>query len=223
MAITVDGIHQAADALDGEGIKPTLAAVRARLGGGSFTTISAAMASWRASREQAAALPPAPDEVTARAAALAGEVWAVAAGIAEQRLAGLREELEAERAVLEARAGEAAEVADTLAADLEVERSGRTAAEVTVERLRADLAAAGTAAAVAQARLETLAEAVASEREGLRAGIERAEQAAQAARSERDAAVAGLARAQAEPARRSGPKARRAPGSAAAPEGSTGG
>ena len=47
MALTVAQIHQAADELDAEGIRPTLAAVRKRVGSGSFTTISEAMTSWR--------------------------------------------------------------------------------------------------------------------------------------------------------------------------------
>ncbi|EBG1931025.1 KfrA, partial [Salmonella enterica] len=40
MAITEEQIMRAADELDQEGQNPTLARVRKKLGGGSFTTIS---------------------------------------------------------------------------------------------------------------------------------------------------------------------------------------
>ena len=45
--LTVEEIHAAADGLDAQGLRPTLQAVRKALGRGSFTTISAAMSSWR--------------------------------------------------------------------------------------------------------------------------------------------------------------------------------
>ena len=50
MALTIQDIHAAADQLQEQGVKPTLAEVRKALGGGSFTTISDAMQSWK--REQ---------------------------------------------------------------------------------------------------------------------------------------------------------------------------
>ena len=43
MAVTREQIFAVADELDAAGQKPTLAAVRKALGGGSFTTISEAM------------------------------------------------------------------------------------------------------------------------------------------------------------------------------------
>ncbi|NHL90329.1 KfrA, partial [Salmonella enterica subsp. enterica serovar Dublin] len=42
----------AADELDAEGIRPTLAAVRKKLGSGSFTTISDAISDQRRSRSE---------------------------------------------------------------------------------------------------------------------------------------------------------------------------
>lgn len=47
MTLTTDKIHETADMLSEQSIKPTLAEVRKALGGGSFTTISEAMKSWR--------------------------------------------------------------------------------------------------------------------------------------------------------------------------------
>ena len=45
MALTIQQVHNTADQLQEQGIKPTLAEVRKALGGGSFTTISEAMKS----------------------------------------------------------------------------------------------------------------------------------------------------------------------------------
>ncbi|EKJ5694690.1 DNA-binding protein [Salmonella enterica] len=47
MAITAKQIMQAADEIAREGLNPTLARVRKKLGGGSFTTISEVMIEWR--------------------------------------------------------------------------------------------------------------------------------------------------------------------------------
>lgn len=47
MSITKEQIYAVADMLNQEGIKPTLAAVRRRLGSGSFTTISEAVNEWK--------------------------------------------------------------------------------------------------------------------------------------------------------------------------------
>ena len=52
MALTIQQVHNTADQLQEQGIKPTLAEVRKALGGGSFTTISEAMKSWRQDNQQ---------------------------------------------------------------------------------------------------------------------------------------------------------------------------
>ena len=46
MAISTADILAAADALAAQGKRPTLAAVRAALGGGSFSTIGEALKTW---------------------------------------------------------------------------------------------------------------------------------------------------------------------------------
>lgn len=121
MAITTQDIHAAADRLAAEGQQPTLAAVRAALGGGSFTTISEAMKGWKAAK-QAAAAPireQAPAAVAERMAELAAEVWNIAQGMANDRLASEREALEQTRQEMEQAQQEAAELADQLAAELD--------------------------------------------------------------------------------------------------------
>ena len=74
MAITTADIHAAADRIAGAGQQPTLAAVRSALGGGSFTTISEAMKSWKAA--QAAAVVGDAGRPEAKAHAATGQEFA---------------------------------------------------------------------------------------------------------------------------------------------------
>lgn len=121
MAITTEDVHNVANGLVEAGEKPTLAAIRRVLGGGSFTTISEAMKDWKA-QNQATAAPikePAPSSLTERIDALGAEIWAAAIELANARLQSEREAMEAARLEMEQAQAEAAELADQLAADLE--------------------------------------------------------------------------------------------------------
>ena len=158
MAITTADIHAAADRIAEAGQQPTLAAVRSALGGGSFTTISEAMKGWKAA--QAAAAAPlreaAPAAVTERMGELAAEVWGVAIGMANDRLASEREALEVARQEMEQAQAEAVELADQVAADLDAARAQieqQAAALKQAEAQAVQLAAALEAAHTAQAAL----------------------------------------------------------------------
>ena len=158
MAITTADFHAAADRIAEAGQQPTLAAVRSALGGGSFTTISEAMKGWKAA--QAAAAAPlreaAPAAVTERMGELAAEVWSVAIGMANDRLASEREALEVARQEMEQAQAEAVELADQVAAELDQARAQietQAAALKLAEAQAAQLAAAQEAAHTAQAAL----------------------------------------------------------------------
>ena len=119
-----EAIWAAADALVEAGERPTLAAVRKAVGGGSFTTISEAMGAWRG--RQAIAEPvrePAPVAVSQQAAVLAAELWAQALAIAHERLQTDREALEAAREEMARERAEAVELADFLAAEMDQVRA----------------------------------------------------------------------------------------------------
>jgi len=133
MAITNADIHAVADRIASEGGAPTLASVRAALGGGSFTTISEGMKAWKAAQQAAPALmrEAAPQAVSERMTELASEVWGIAQAMANERLASEREALEAMRREFEHAQAEAAELADTLAAELDEARA-------TIERMSAE-------------------------------------------------------------------------------------
>ena len=121
---TKDEIWAAAQALADAGERPTLAVVRKRVGGGSFTTISEAMAEWRAQQEQPkATIDPAPERIGSQAAELAASLWAQASALAHEKLQAERAALEAARQELEQERAEAAELADSLASDLDQARA----------------------------------------------------------------------------------------------------
>lgn len=162
MAITTEQIFAVADELDASGQNPTLSAVRKSLGGGSFTTISEAMAEWRA-RKVAKETPlrePAPAMLVERLTEFGAELWASALELANGRLTAERTALEASRRQLEAEKAEASELADQVIAELEetkarvstLETVARTARE-EADSLRSQLAVASSRATMAEVRV----------------------------------------------------------------------
>lgn len=121
MAVTRELVWAAADVLDQAGEKPTLAAVRKQIGGGSYTTISSAMTEWHASRaeQMAPARDPVPDRVAEAAAELGGMVWQAAIEIAQGRLQAEQAAIEESRRQMAAAQDEAAAFADELSQELE--------------------------------------------------------------------------------------------------------
>jgi chromosome segregation ATPase len=132
---TIETIWQAADELEAEGLRPTLAAVRNKVGSGSFTTITNAMAEWRKRRQQDARTPqePLPEEIGQHVEeigqrlgnigqqlrALSGEIWAKARALADEQLIGLRQRLETEKEELGGQMAEAVQLADRLTEEAE--------------------------------------------------------------------------------------------------------
>lgn len=166
MAISIEDVYSVANRLSESGQQPTLAAVRSALGGGSFTTISEAMKSWRA-MQQAAATPvreTAPAAVMERFNQLGADVWAVAINMANDRLAKEREAFESTKADMEQAHKEAADLADQMATELE---STRKQLEQQGELLHTAQETAHTAQAglaEAQRRADGLAELLERER-----------------------------------------------------------
>ena len=148
MTITTQQIHAIADQLHEQGIKPTLAEVRKALGGGSFTTISEAMKSWRQDNQQEEQLRQVelPSSIAERLQTLGADMWQTAIDIANDRLVKEREALESIKAKSQAETDEAQEAVKTLEseqADLleqldevtaTAEATAITAAQVTAER-----------------------------------------------------------------------------------------
>lgn len=116
MALTTQQIHASADQLHAQGIKPTLAEVRKALGGGSFTTISEAMKSWRQEHQEEQALKQVelPSGITERLQTLGADMWQTAIDIAHERLTKEREALEQIKAHTQQEVEQLAESVQTL-------------------------------------------------------------------------------------------------------------
>lgn len=154
MAITEEQIMRAADELDQEGQNPTLARVRKKLGGGSFTTISEVMIEWRAQKARSVpAHKPPPLALTDRLAVFGDDIWALALEIADSGFTGEREALEKSRVQTEDARAEATALADLLSSELEESRSIITSLKEKLTVAEADTAA------VANERDEALREA----------------------------------------------------------------
>ena len=166
MAISIEDVYSAADRLSESGQQPTLAAVRSALGGGSFTTISEAMKSWRA-MQQAAATPvreAAPTPVMERLNQLGADVWAVAISMANDRLTKEREAFESTKADMELAHKEVAELADQMAAELESIRKQLEQQGTLLRSAREAAQTTQTALTEAQRRTDGLSELLERER-----------------------------------------------------------
>jgi chromosome segregation ATPase len=121
MAVTKEQIWSAASAIDAGGQKPTLALVRARVGGGSFSTISAAMREWarKGGEEPMSASEPVPAELSERVGEIVAQVWAIAQKAAGEALDQHRQTMAEEKAMVERENVALAEAADELRARLD--------------------------------------------------------------------------------------------------------
>lgn len=165
MAITKEQIFKVADELRAAGITPTLVAVRDKLGGGSFSTISPAMAEWwqRQAEKQARLGESIPHHLAERLGDFGAELWSAALESANGRLVSERAALEATRVQLETAQREAAELADHLSAELD-QANNRIVALDTAEQkarkeadtLRAQITEAQQRVAIAEARATEL-------------------------------------------------------------------
>lgn len=120
-------IHEVADQLAAAGQRPTLAAVREALGGGSFTTISEAMKLWRKQASEQEQLQPLvealPDVLQQAALTTAAAVWREAQALAASRLEAERQALAQAQETLEAEQAETVELVALLERDLELSRT----------------------------------------------------------------------------------------------------
>lgn len=195
---TEKDIHAAADAIIAEGGHPTLITVRARLGGGSFSSIGPALKRWRQQQAEKspreATPPPMPEAVGQKMRAL----WDEAVTLARAELQAERDRLAVERREIELEKQEAAELADQLANELDEARAqlvrlegadrrfdeakaeaGKVLDELT--RVRAEAERARIAEQACQARLEAAAREMDDLRQRTKEAEARANKAAEEA------------------------------------------
>lgn len=150
--VTREAVFEAADALAGAGDDPTILTVQGRIGGGSYSTVKRFLDAWKAERKSAPPVIEVPPEVAARGEELVRSLWGAAHGLAEQRIAEVRGEAEAQ--VLKARAELQAAEATIARLEAEADQAAQQldVAQQQLVEARTALGEARTAARIAEAR-----------------------------------------------------------------------
>ena len=162
--ISREQIFEAAAALQAEGTPATVQAVRARIGTGSYTTISRHLDEWR--KEHAGQAPANIPEMPEKVLGAFQQVWATAAKAAQDEVDTQRQALEAmRREIAKAQADMVAEIqrleqaleetgrkVDELEKALDAERQGRADALEQVTALRIENARLDERAKAAEGR-----------------------------------------------------------------------
>lgn len=170
---TITDIHAIADRLAKAGQRPTLAAVRKELGGGSFTTISEAMKSWHEAQQEEHALGEVqvPETISERLGQLQAALWQAAVNEAERRLAAERDDLAQARDAADAAVAEAQEAVETLEAEAQAREHHIEQLQTRCTELESRASEAGTAKAQAE-QIAAAAQATAKTQiEGLEARL----------------------------------------------------
>lgn len=91
--VTQEAVNQIANALIAEGATPSILAVQARIGAGSYTTVKKYLDAWKQAQTQTqpSGTEP-PDDVKAKGAELARYVWALAEKVAQQEAQAVKTE-----------------------------------------------------------------------------------------------------------------------------------
>lgn len=99
--VTQQAVTEAAEALIVEGAEPSIVAVQARIGGGSYSTVKKFLDVWKQQRAEAAtAAPDTPAEVQAKGQEFARAVWALASREAQAEAQQAKDEAHAEVAAV---------------------------------------------------------------------------------------------------------------------------
>lgn len=106
--VTRQAVTEAAEALIVEGAEPSIVAVQARIGGGSYSTVKKFLDVWKQQRAEAAtAAPETPAEVQAKGQEFARIVWALASREAQAEAQQAKNEAHAEVAAVRVELAEA--------------------------------------------------------------------------------------------------------------------
>ena len=106
--VTQNAVTEAAEALIVEGAEPSIVAVQARIGGGSYSTVKKCLDVWKQQRAEAAtAAPDTPAEVQAKGQEFARIVWALASREAQAEAQQAKDEAQAAVAAVRVELAEA--------------------------------------------------------------------------------------------------------------------
>ena len=176
--LTQELVNEAAEALAGEGIDPSIVNVKARIGAGSYTTVKKFLDRWKQEREtRNAAAPPTPPELEAKGQEFTRQLWIQASTAAEEGTAAARAAADAEIAAVKQDLVDARSEIARLEA-LEAEQSDRLRqSETRLRKTELQLAEAKTKAA----RLDELEQTTQALRKELTAARQEAKEQALAA------------------------------------------
>jgi len=136
--ISKEQVYAAASDLRDEGVAPTVQAVRARIGSGSYSTINTHLATWKAEAADQALgdIPVVPDKVQDAF----NRIWATAARSAQEDVEAQRDALETMRREIDKDRASMAEEIERLENDLEATttKAARVQAELAKERESAE-------------------------------------------------------------------------------------
>lgn len=150
--VTQNAVTEAAEALIVEGAEPSIVAVQARIGGGSYSTVKKFLDVWKQQRAEAAtAAPDTPAEVQAKGQEFARAVWALASREAQAEAQQAKDEAQAEVAAVR---GELAEATNEIAR-LEAVEAAQAA---TIDQQEAKLREVELALAEAQTQARRVGE-----------------------------------------------------------------
>lgn len=158
---TQEQVNQIADTLAADGKRITVALVREALGGGSYSTLSPLVKTWReAQASEAAAVDALPEEAEAAGAQATRTIWATAMAHAQMRI-DLAQQHAAQRvSEAEAEKTEAVAEIERLETDSEARRNALAALEARCDALTQH-------SAECKATVESLREQLASEHQGV--------------------------------------------------------
>lgn len=180
MAITKEQIWRVADEMLEAGDSPTLAAVRKKVGGGSFTTISEAIKEWRQRAQEQAKIDEVvvPDQIRELFAGAGKAIWQAAIDQARSESEGVRRALEAREKEIAQERAEALALADQVSSELEQ-------AQAEIAQLREQLAQVQSDAREAKAVANEREQRIQSLEQDLKAQREAAEKTLNAEREAR--------------------------------------
>ena len=139
--VTQEAVFAEADALVANGEEPSIIAVQARIGGGSYSTVKRVLDAWKAERASTTPRVAVPEAVLAQSAGFAQHLWAAALTVADQQATQLRGELERELQGTRAQLTEAEQVIARLESEAESQRAQLVSTQQHVSEQQTELAA----------------------------------------------------------------------------------
>lgn len=139
--VTQEAVFAEAEALVARGEEPSIIAVQARIGGGSYSTVKRMLDAWKAERASPAPRVAVPEAVLAQSAGFTLQLWAAALAIADQQATQLRGELERELQGTRAQLTEAEQVIARLESEAESQRAQLVSTQQQVSEQQTELAA----------------------------------------------------------------------------------